>query len=161
MPTAMIDIEAELLRLSQMTIFELRGEWRRRHRAPPPMRLSRDLLVRGITHRLQERSLGGLSPALLLKMDKLYAQAEAKDAKRSAPRISLKPGARLVRQWRGVTHTVLVQTDGFEWSGRRYASLSIIAREITGARWSGPRFFGLPKGAERPDAGVENEHAPA
>jgi hypothetical protein len=125
------------------------------------MRLSRDLLVRGIAYRLQERSLGGLSPALLRKMGRFHAEAEAKDARRSAPPISLKPGARLVRQWRGVTHTVLVQADGFEWSGRRYPSLSIIAREITGARWSGPRFFGLRKEAKKSDAGGEYEHAQA
>jgi hypothetical protein len=156
-----IDIETELLRLSEMTLFELRSEWRRRHRSPPPMRLSRDLLVRGITYRLQERSFGGLSPALLHKMERLNIDAEAKAAKKSAPSVTVKPGTRLVRQWRGVTHTVLVQTDGFEWSGRRYASLSVIAREITGARWSGPRFFGLRKEAKQPDAIAVNEHAQA
>jgi hypothetical protein len=56
---------------------------------------------------------------------------------------ALKPGTRLVREWRGVTHTLLIHTDGIEWRGRRYRSLSVVARTITGARWSGPRFFGL------------------
>ena len=65
-----------------------------------------------------------------------------------APPISLKPGTRLVREWRGVTHTVLVHADGFEWNGKRYRSLTVIAREITGAHWSGPRFFGLRRRAE-------------
>ena len=60
-----------------------------------------------------------------------------------APPISLKSGTRLVREWRGVTHTVLIHADGIEWRGQRYRSLSVVAREITGARWSGPRFFGL------------------
>ena len=63
----------------------------------------------------------------------------------ATPPISLKPGTRLVREWRGVTHTVLVHADGVEWNGRRYRSLTVIAREITGAHWSGPRFFGLKK----------------
>ena len=62
---------------------------------------------------------------------------------RPAPPISLKPGTRLVREWRGVTQTVLIHADGIEWHGQHYRSLSVVARKITGARWSGPRFFGL------------------
>ncbi len=60
----------------------------------------------------------------------------------------LKPGAKLTREWRGETHTVIVLEDGFEWRGRKWRSLSSIAREITGAHWSGPRFFGLNGKAE-------------
>jgi Protein of unknown function (DUF2924) len=59
----------------------------------------------------------------------------------------LKTGATLVRQWRGRTHTVLVREDGFEYDGERYRSLTVIAERITGAHWSGPRFFGLTKRA--------------
>ena len=58
---------------------------------------------------------------------------------------TLKPGGRLIREWNGVTHVVDVIDGGFVWNGQRYASLSPIARAITGARWSGPRFFGLKK----------------
>ena len=61
------------------------------------------------------------------------------------PPITLKAGARLIREWRGVTYSVHVHDDGFEWKGKRYGSLTIIAQEITGAHWSGPRFFGLRK----------------
>ena len=156
-----INMETELLRLSGMTLFELRSEWHRRHRSPPPMRLSRDLLVRGISYRLQEGSLGGLSPALLRKLKRLSADAGAKEEKNAPPPIALKPGTRLIREWQGVTHTVLVHAEGFEWSGKRYASLSIIAREITGARWSGPRFFGLRKKTMQPATSEENDHAQA
>ena len=140
-----IDVAEMLARLSASTIFELRGEWRRLHRAPPPMRLSRDLLMRGITYKLQERPLGGLSQSILRKLERLNLDSEASDAQKPAPPISLKAGTRLVREWRGVTHTVLVHADGFEWKGRRYRSLTIVACEITGAHWSGPRFFGLRK----------------
>jgi hypothetical protein len=63
------------------------------------------------------------------------------------PGILLKTGTRLVRQWRGHSHTVLVREDGFEYEGQRYRSLSMIAERITGAHWSGPRFFGLTKRA--------------
>lgn len=137
-----IDIAEELARLSELTIFEQRGEWRRLHRMPPPMRLSRDLLIRGITYKLQERAYGGLSKAMARKLEQARIGASESGTATPAP-ISLKPGTRLVREWRGVTHTVLVHADGIEWRGQRYRSLSVVAREITGARWSGPRFFGL------------------
>ena len=54
-----------------------------------------------------------------------------------------KPGTRLIREWQGVTHEITIEEKGFTWDGRRYKSLSEIARAITGTRWSGPRFFGL------------------
>src|SRR6202795_3109479 len=143
MAKSSIDIAESLARLSASTIFELRGEWRRLHRAPPPMRLSRDLLLRGITYKLQEKPLGGLYKSIIRKLERLNLDSEASDAQKPAPPISLKAGTRLVREWRGVTHTALIHTDGVEWNGRRYRSLSVVARKITGAGWSGPRFFGL------------------
>src|SRR5436309_14518498 len=103
MTKAAIAVAETLARLSAATIFDLRGEWRRLHRAPPPMRLSRGLLMRGITYKLQERPLGGLSKSMMRKLQRLN-----RDAQKPAPPISLKPGTRLVREWRGVTHTVLV-----------------------------------------------------
>jgi hypothetical protein len=73
------------------------------------------------------------------------------------PGLSLKPGARLVREWHGHTHTVTVTEEGFEYAGMSYPSLTKIAKRITGARWSGPRFFGLmPAGAPRPSNGDDN-----
>ena len=143
MNKAAIDIAGALARLSALTIFELRGEWRRLHRMPPPMRLSRDLLIRGIIYKLQERAYGGLSLATARKLEQANADPMSRGAAKPAPPISLRPGTRLVREWRGVTHTVLIHADGIEWRGQRYRSLSLVARKITGARWSGPRFFGL------------------
>jgi hypothetical protein len=67
--------------------------------------------------------------------------------------LRLRQGAKLMREWRGETITVLVLEDGFEWGGKRWRSLSMIAREITGTRWSGPRFFGIDKGKRRADTG--------
>jgi hypothetical protein len=159
MAKSAIDIAEALERLSALTIFELRGEWRRLHRAPPPMRLSRDLLIRGIAYKLQERLHGGLSKSLLRKVEHLNTEAEKSDTRKPAPPISLKAGTRLVREWRGVTHAVLVHDNGFEWRGRRYTSLSVIAREITSAHWSGPRFFGLRRRAGRSVETAEGEHA--
>lgn len=152
-----VDVAAELVRLADLTIFELRAEWRRLHRAQPPMRLSRDLLMRGITYKLQERPLGGLSKATLRKLESFNAKTDA-DKPPAAP-VSLKPGTRLVREWRGATHSVLVHADGFEWNGERYGSLSLIAEKITGAHWSGPRFFGLRRLAGASSKSAESGHA--
>jgi Protein of unknown function (DUF2924) len=159
MEKAAINLAQELARLSAATIFELRGEWWRLHRAPPPMRLSRDLLMRGITYKLQERRLGGRSKSILRKLEGLNLDSETNSAHKPPP-ISLKAGTRLVREWRGVTHTVLVQAQGFEWMGRHYRSLTIIAQKITGAHWSGPRFFGLRKGGRSAES-TEGEDAQA
>jgi hypothetical protein len=161
MAKSSIDIAESLARLSAATIFELRGEWRRLHRAPPPTRLSRDLLLRGITYKLQERPLGGLSKSIMRKLERLNLDSQASDAQKPAPPISLTAGTRLVREWRGVTYTVLVHADGFEWNGRRYRSLTIVARAITGAHWSGPRFFGLRKCAGRSVESAESDRAEA
>jgi Protein of unknown function (DUF2924) len=83
MAKSSIDIAGMLARLSASTIFELRGEWRRLHRAPPPMRLSRDLLMRGITYKLQERPLGGLSKSILRKLERL--NLDRRQATRKSP----------------------------------------------------------------------------
>ena len=140
------DIASKLELLSHRSLADLRSDWRRLYRLSPPKRLSRDLLIRGIAYRLQEQSSGGLSRNILNQLvtrdDESQTKAEPQ-SKKPVP-ITLKPGTRLVREWRGQTLSVLVTEDGcFDWNGKRYASLSMIAREVTGAHWSGPRFFGL------------------
>ncbi len=136
------DIAAEIIRLDSLPLDRLREQWRRLHQTPPPKRLSRDILLRGITYKMQENAFGGLSMAILRKL-RTSAPTDVSEAKKRRPRLSFKPGTRLVREWRGVTHTVVILADGVEWRGQRYRSLSVVAREITGAHWSGPRFFGL------------------
>ena len=89
------------------------------------MRLSRYLLMRGITYKRQERPHGGLSWSILRKLERLSLDSKGSAAQKPAPPISLKAGTRLVREWRGATHTVLVQAQGFEWNGRRYRTLSV------------------------------------
>lgn len=139
-----VNIGEELTRLSVLTIFELRDEWRRRHRAAPPMRLSRDLLIRGIIYKLQERAYGGLTKSVLRRLARISDGTPGPTAAVAPPPpLTLKPGTRLVREWRGETHVVLIHADSVEWRGRRFPSLSVVAREITGAHWSGPRFFGM------------------
>lgn len=127
---------------------ELRHQWRRLfHREPP--RLSRDLLIRGIGYRLQEIEHGGLSKSARRKLQTMAKTLRKTGQVAPTPSLSLKPGARLVREWHGRTHTVTVTEDGFEYAGADYPSLTQIARTITGAHWSGPRFFGLPRLRER------------
>jgi hypothetical protein len=138
-----VDIPAEVARLEALTNFELRAEWRRLlHRQPPPS-LSRAFLVRGIAYKIQERAFGALSNSIMQKLTAREVRPTTGMRSRPAARIEVKPGTRLVREWNGETHSVLVHADSVEWRGKRYRSLSIVAREITGAHWSGPRFFGL------------------
>jgi len=159
---AAIDVAAELERLGVLTNFELRAEWRRLHRMQPPKTLSRDLLLRGITYKIQEQALGGLSKSLLRQIAGGQRDASAGDRRHASPPVVIKPGTRLVREWHGVTHTVLVHADGVEWRGQRYKSLSVVASEITGAHWSGPRFFGLRRRASAtPVDPTEVDHAEA
>jgi hypothetical protein len=115
--------------------------------APDRLRvLSRDLLIRALAHRLQEQTRGGTSRAQRRRLQTLAREFE-KGSGSSDPGIILRTGTTLVRQWRGHTHTVLVREDRFEYEGRHYRSLTVIAERITGAHWSGPRFFGLTKWA--------------
>jgi hypothetical protein len=146
-----LEVARRLEALCDLNPDELRKEWRRLYRSQPP-RLSKDLLVRAIAYRIQELRYGGLNKA---SRRKLAALVEARDsgaeiANEGAQRIRV--GARLVREWNGRTHTVMVEEDGFSYAGRSYRSLSAIAREITGARWSGPRFFGLTNKRGAPGA---------
>jgi len=94
--------------------------------------------------KLQERARGGPSVALQRRLLTL-ARVFEKEAPSFDPGVVLKTGAKLVREWGGHTHTVLVVEDGFEYEGQRYRSLTMIAARITGTHWSGPRFFGVTK----------------
>jgi Protein of unknown function (DUF2924) len=139
-----LEVARRLEALSDLTPDELRKEWRRLYRSQPP-RVSRDLLVRAIAYRLQELRYGGLNKATSRKLVAVVQswRSDEEIAPESTPRI--RAGARLVREWNGRTHTVTVEEDGFTYGRRKYPSLSAIARDITGARWSGPRFFGLAR----------------
>jgi Protein of unknown function (DUF2924) len=136
----------EIAGLADRSTQELRCAWRTLHRTGPPLGLSRDLMIRGLADKLQQRAHGGPSRALQRRLQTLAGEFE-KGARSFDPGIMLKTGATLVRQWRGHTQPVLVREDGFEYDGQRYRSLTVIAEQITQAHWSGPRFFGLTKRA--------------
>jgi hypothetical protein len=103
-------------------------------------------MVRALAHQIQERTEDGASPALRRRLQGLAREFE-KGGASFDPGIVPKTGTMLVRQWHGHTHTVLVRGDGFEYEDQRYHSLTMIAEQITGAHWLGPRFFGLTKRA--------------
>ena len=125
---------------------ELRIRWRRLFRSEPPAGMSRDLLVRAIAFDLQARAHGGLSQTARRRLRTWARQTEG-GRSRIGSAIELKPGVRLVREWGTRTHHVRVLEDGFEHAGKRYRSLTEVARVITGTHWSGPRFFGLRRRA--------------
>ena len=133
-----------LAALAGLSLADLRLEWRRLYRAEPP-RMSRDIMMRAIAYRLQEIAHGGPSKATQRRFMTLAAEFETSGKIAPPPRPRDKPGSRFVREWHGRTHTVCVTDDGFEFQGKTYRSLTKIALDITGAQWSGPRFFGLTK----------------
>ncbi len=147
-------LTGKLAALADLDAAGLRAEWRRLYRSHPPRHIRRDLLVLAIAWKLQEKVHGGLTAAQKRRLANIGEELRKNGNLSTGPAIRLKPGLRLVREWRGETHTVLVLEDGFEWNGERRRSLSAIAREITGTRWSGPLFFGL-KPRPRPFAGEE------
>lgn len=127
----------------------------------PPRFAKRSLLTQLIAWELQVNAFGGLDPILrrqLLAMGtKGKASSNGIDIRSVPP--AIRPGVKLIRSWKGVTHHVTAISGGFAWQDRTYKSLSVIAREITGTSWSGPVFFGLKKSkstsANVPDFGVE------
>jgi len=132
-------IEAEIERIRSLGVDELRKQWRMTFGSIPPRALTKDLIARMITYRLQEEAFGRLDRATIKLLDRLARGGKAELNRR------LKAGTVLVREYRGERHTVTVMPDGFVWRDTTYGSLSTIARAITGTAWNGPRFFGLAR----------------
>ncbi len=163
-------IEGEIAALGDLSREELTARWTNVYACPPPKGVKRGLLERAVAWHLQARHLGGLSPIArkairdAVKRGSLHANASGRSADsenagtanpagltrntrrddlptNNAP--ALRPGTRLVREWNGRTHVVDVSENGFVFDGKTYRSLSAVAKRITGAHWSGRRFFGL------------------
>ncbi len=145
----------QLVELESASPAELRVQWEQTNKHPAPKRASRDLLLRALAYHIQDRAEGGLSKAALKRLAHL---ADPKGNDGRPPRLApprLRPGTRLIREWGGAVHQVTIGEDGFDYRGARYASLSRIAREITGTRWSGPLFFGLRKAGGRAEVSAD------
>lgn len=138
--------DEQLTRLATLSPADLKAEWLAQFSENAPG-LSPSLLRRAIAHHTQEQAHGGLPPATLRMLGVAGNSGNAREE------IRLKPGTRLLREWNGTVHSVLVTADGLRFGERDYASLSQIAKEITGAHWSGPRFFGLKRRVNPPSRG--------
>jgi hypothetical protein len=130
---------AEVPDLSRHDLAEL---WTKVYGHAPPKGLSRRLLEHAAAHHLQSQSASGLKPTIRRKLCK-SATASPNKVPLTPKSVGLSPGSRLIREWHGRIHTVDVLETGFLYDGNHYGSLSHVARAITGARWSGPRFFKL------------------
>jgi hypothetical protein len=130
--------------LEALDIDALRAAWRRTFRSPPPKAARKEFLIRILAYAVQEQASRALSKSCA-KTLREFEKAKGLTSSPAEPRTELRPGARLVRQWGGRDHEVMVMQRGYAYRGTSYSSLSEIARHITGARWSGPRFFGLKK----------------
>jgi hypothetical protein len=147
-----------LVTLPQLSEENLNDHFRRLYGSEPPARMRRPLLIRAIAYRLQEKARGGLKPATRRLLASIAGDATARRTVRVATERKLMPGATLVREWHGVQHRLTVLEDGVQFGGKRYRSLSEVARKITGSRWSGPLFFGLKGTVKEHQKGTVKEH---
>jgi hypothetical protein len=130
----------EIGRLAGLSRSELAERWQAIFGSVPPKGVKRGLLERACAYDIQAKAFGGLRRPT---KKSLAAVADGGALKAPPSKLGLKPGSHLLREWHGVVHRAEVTHDGILWNGRRYRSLSAVARAITGTSWSGPRFFGL------------------
>jgi hypothetical protein len=138
-----VSLEAEIARLGDLGPAELRARWVELYGSPAPKYFRRDLLVRALAYQMQVKIYGGLSEATKRRLREIAGAARdgTFDEADLEPRI--RPGTKLIRTWKKATHEVMVLQDGFAWKGKRYTSLSTIAKTITGTSWNGWTFFGI------------------
>jgi hypothetical protein len=131
-------LAGELARLKSQSRLKLMAEWKKVWGSEAPFNISQNLLLLAFAYRLQEQLYGGLKPHVKAKLRQI-----AGGHTKIQPVPQIKSGTRLLREWRGSTHEVLVLCDGVQYRGEKYRSLSEVAKVITGSKWSGPVFFGL------------------
>jgi hypothetical protein len=144
-------VVAQLTALRKMSVVELKQRWETLFGTPAPNN-SRSYLEVRLGNRIQELMLGGLSRDTRRVLDLLVKELEGKNTRKAImtdPRKPV-PGTRLLREWAGAEHSVTVLRDGFDWQGRKFKSLSAVARAITGTQWNGYRFFGLREAGRDP-----------
>lgn len=151
-PTHDDDLRAEIERMRTLGVDQLRTLWRGTFGLAVPPALTKDLIARMLAWRLQEQSIGGLNLATVKLLNSILQGENSPDARKRR----LRSGTVLVREYQGERHTVTIVPGGFVWGEKTYASLSIIARAITGTAWSGPRFFGL-RAVRAPEGGDGTE----
>jgi len=136
----------EIARFETLSRAELVERWVKAYGAPPFKGARNTTLLRGLAYHLQCKAYGGIKPKLsrqLLKLANVDHVAAATPANNPSKQLKTQLGTQLVREWNGKTHTVHVTDKGCVLNGVTYSSLSAAAKAITGAHWSGPRFFGV------------------
>jgi hypothetical protein len=139
-------LTAELGKLGGLGTDALRQRWLEFYGLAPSPRISRELLIRAVAHRMQEDAHGGLGKSCQRRLARLAEILREGGPIPVSQTQSFKPGTKLIREWKGKVHEVVISGGTYIWAGQHYRSLSQIARAITGTRWSGPRFFGLEAG---------------
>jgi Protein of unknown function (DUF2924) len=137
-------ILTQVAALPTMPTPKLKTLWRELTGTEPPP-YNRTFLVKRLAYRLQELAFGGLSVQAERRLDDLVDELDGKKKPKAKDMSAPVSGTKLIREWQGVLHEVTALAEGFEYQGRRYQSLSAVARAITGTRWNGPLFFGLRK----------------
>jgi hypothetical protein len=135
-------VSADIDALHAMELDSLRDRWRKVFGSEPQPRLSRELLIRAVAFDLQTKARSGVSKKVIRALERIAAGKDEPGPAGHGVVGALRPGTRLMREWQGKVHEVVVLEKGFLWNGSTYASLSVIGRTITGTRVSGPRFFG-------------------
>lgn len=146
MPKPNALLAAELKELGGLGTDELRQRWAGFYGVAPSPRISRELLIRAVAQSMQEEAHGGLGKSRRRQLARLAETLRDGGSIPVSQTQSFKPGTKLIREWKGKVHEVVIAGGTYIWAGQHYRSLSQIARTITGTRWSGPRFFGLAAG---------------
>jgi hypothetical protein len=149
-------LEAEIGRLPNLSLLELRHRWKTLFGHPAPKSLRRNFLARAVAYQMQVEAHGGLSDATKRRLREIANAVRTGDASAMLGGSHIKPGAQMIRQWQNTTHTVTALAEGFEWNGRTYKSLSAVANAITGTNWNGFAFFGI----KRAPSGNKNASGP-
>ena len=138
-------LEAEIGRLPDLGLDELRSRWESLFGHPAPKSLRRSFLARAVAYQMQVEAYGGLSDTTKRRLREIAAAVRRGDADAAGIGSQTRPGTQMIRQWKDKTHTVTARYDGFEWNGQVYKSLSAIAKAITGTNWNGFAFFGIKR----------------
>jgi hypothetical protein len=137
------EISTRLEELPHLRTAKLRTLWQKLFEKPVHPKLRREMMIPILAYRIQEKAYGGLKASTRKRLEKLAQELERDPKAQLQAHQQIKTGTKLLRQWQGETHNVIVVDNGFDYRNKRFKSLSEIARQITGTRWSGPLFFGL------------------
>ena len=138
-------LEDEIRRLPDLSLGELRNRWKVLFGNPAPVSLRRKFLARAVAYQMQVEAHGGLSNSAKRRLREIADAVRRGNPDAAGVTRQIRPGTQMIRQWRTETHIVTALSQGFEWNGQTYRSLSAVAKEITGTNWNGYAFFGIKR----------------